>query len=100
MRKALLCCVPLLLAAGAARAEEPAPKGDKVLPGISVLGNDDAPKALVIVPWKSSELGSAPDVSRVLDAARQPVDRDVFMRGLDYYEIRAAASGVKSSPAK
>ena len=100
MRKAFLYCLPLLLAAVAARAEEPAPKGDKVLPGMSVVGNDDAPKALVIVPWKSSELGSALDVSRVLDDGRQPVDRDVFMRELDYHEIRAANSGAKSSAAK
>src|SRR5262245_32380172 len=25
--------------------------------GMSILGNQEAPKALVIVPWKSSELG-------------------------------------------
>ena len=97
MLKAFLYCLPLLLASVAARAEEPAPKGDKVLPGMSVVGNDDAPKALVIVPWKSSELGSALDVSRGLDDGRQPVDRDVFMRELDYYGIRAAATGAKGS---
>src|SRR5215471_11005723 len=30
--------------------------GGKAL-GMSILGNQEAPKALVIVPWKSSELG-------------------------------------------
>ena len=73
----------------APRAED----GDKELSGMSILGNDDAPKALVIVPWKSSALGSALDVSRALDDGREPVDRDVFVRELDYYQIRAESSG-------
>src|SRR5262245_5657596 len=30
---------------------------DKTLSGMSILGNQEAPKALVIVPWKSSQLG-------------------------------------------
>ncbi len=55
---------------------------------MSIVGNDEAPKSLVIVPWKSSELGDTLDVSRALDDGRQPVDRDVFMRALTYYEIR------------
>ncbi len=68
--------------------------------GMSIVGNDDAPKSLVIVPWKSSALGDALDVSRALDDGRGPVDKDVFARELDYYQIRAAASGAKSSSAK
>ena len=63
--------------------------GEKVLSGMSIVGNDEAPKSLVIVPWKSSELGNTLDVSRALDDGRQPVDRAVFMRELSYYEIRA-----------
>ena len=60
---------------------------------MSIVGNDEAPKSLVIVPWKSSELGDTLDVSRRRSTtAAQPVDRDVFMRELDYYEIRAASS--------
>src|SRR5262245_66559709 len=90
--RSLVCCLVLLTAAGAARAEEPAaPPGDKHMSGMSVVGNDDAPKALVIVPWKSSLLGHTLDVSRGLDDGRQPVDRDVFARALDSFEIRAAA---------
>jgi hypothetical protein len=57
--------------------------------GISILGNQDAPKSLVIVPWKTSELGGAPGVSLNLDDSKQPVDRDVFSRALRYYEIRS-----------
>ena len=61
--------------------------GSKAL-GMSILGNQDAPKSLVIVPWKSSELGDSPGVSTMLDDSRQPVDKEVFMRALRYYEIR------------
>jgi len=78
-----------ILLAGAVFAEPPEDDGDKVLSGMSIVGNDDAPKSLVIVPWKSSELGDTLEVSRALDDARQPVDRDVFQRELDYYRIRS-----------
>jgi hypothetical protein len=57
--------------------------------GMSILGNQDAPKSLVIVPWKTSELGDSPDISPLLDDSRQPVDKEVFMRSLRYYEIRS-----------
>jgi hypothetical protein len=57
--------------------------------GMSILGNQDAPKSLVIVPWKSSELGDSPGISPMLDDSRQPVDKEVFMRALRYYEIRS-----------
>ena len=61
----------------------------KVISGMSILGNQEAPKSLVIVPWKSSELGDSLGISTMLDDSRQPVDRDVFMRALSYYEIRS-----------
>jgi len=62
--------------------------GGKAL-GMSILGNEEAPKALVIVPWRSSELGNGPGVSTLLDDSRLPVDKEVFMRMLRYYEIRS-----------
>jgi len=62
--------------------------GSKAL-GMSILGNQEAPKALVIVPWKSSELGNGPSISTLLDDSRRPVDKEVFMRMLSYYEIRS-----------
>jgi hypothetical protein len=94
----------LLLATGVALADEepkaePAPdateaqapkkEGTKSLSGMSILGNQEAPKSLVIVPWKSSALGSSLGIAPLLDDSRQPVDRDVFMRALSYYEIRS-----------
>ena len=76
-------------------AAEPAPNpaktdaGPKALSGMSILGNQEAPKALVIVPWKSSQLGDTLGIAKTLDDGRQPVDKEVFMRQLSYYEIRA-----------
>jgi hypothetical protein len=60
----------------------------KTLSGMSILGNEEAPKSLVIVPWKSSELGEDLSLSDSLDDRARPVDRDVFLRELSYYEIR------------
>jgi hypothetical protein len=86
----MLTLLTLLLVAGAAFAE-PAKNDEKELSGMSIVGNDEAPKSLVIVPWKSSALGHTLDVSRGLDDGRNPVDRDVFMRQLEYYQIGAEA---------
>jgi len=62
--------------------------GGKAL-GMSILGNQEAPTALVIVPWKSSELGGTIGNTPLLDDSRQPIDKEVFMRALRYYEIRS-----------
>jgi len=91
MFRTLLCCALLLVAAGAVSAETPGEKSEKVLSGMSIVGNDEAPKSLVIVPWKSGEPGYALDLSRLLEDGRQPVDREVFMRELSYYQIRAGS---------
>ena len=64
------------------------PKGDVQMSGMSVLGNDDSPKSLALVPWKSSLLGDAPSISKLLDDSTQPVDKEVFMRELSYYQIK------------
>jgi hypothetical protein len=97
MLRAFAHCIALLLLSGTAQGKESDDPGDKQLAGMSIVGNDDAPKSLVIVPWKSSALGNALDVSRGLDDGRQPVDRDVFMRELDYYQIRAASPAAESA---
>ena len=61
----------------------------KTMSGMSVLGNEEAPKSLVIVPWKSSELGDDISLSDTLDDRARPVDKEVFLRELHFYEIRA-----------
>ena len=103
MRRIVLI-VPVLLASTVVPAAEvagvAAPKDeDKVLSGMSVLGNQEAPKSLVIVPWKSSQLGDALGIAPMLDDSRQPVDRDVFLRSLHYYGIRSESTRHDGAPA-
>jgi len=57
------------------------------LPALERLVADDAlPQALLPV---GAALGDMPALSRLLDDSVQPVDKDVFMRELSYYEIRS-----------
>jgi len=62
----------------------------KELSGMSIVGNDEAPKSLYIVPWKSSEIGVETSLNMMLNQGDVPVDRDVFMRQLDFYRISTA----------
>ena len=92
-----IALVALSIAAGAAAQETPPAAGTpaanetKSMSGMSILGNQEAPKSLVIVPWKGSEIGDARSLATLLDDSRQPVDRDVFLRELGYYQIRSAS---------
>ena len=74
-------------------------KEDDANLGMSILGNQEAPKALVIVPWKRSELGNAAGISTLLDDSRLPIDKEVFMRMLSYYEIRSETAHHGGAPA-
>ena len=65
------------------------PGGPKTLSGMSILGNEEAPKSLVIIPWKSSEIGADLGLDDGLNELAEPVDRDVFLRELEFYEIRS-----------
>lgn len=86
----VVCVLPL-----AAMAQERAGTGAKgagteakELSGMSVLGNTETPKALYIVPWKTSDIGMSTDLrSGLLNDAMVPVDKEVFMHELEYYEI-------------
>ncbi len=86
-RKSILClCLVLFPAITVlAKDKEPAPKE---LSGMSIVGNDETPKALYIVPWKSSEIGVETSLNMMLNEGDVPVDRDVFIRQLDFYEVR------------
>ena len=81
------------------KEEKKEEKKDDANLGMSILGNQEAPKALVIVPWKSSQIGGSLGVSTLLDDSRQPIDKEVFMRALRYYEIRSETTRHDAAPA-
>ncbi len=74
-------------AAGEASAKQTVESAAKELSGMSIVGNDEAPKSLYIVPWKKSEIGGEASLNMMLNERAAPVDRDVFMRQLNFYEI-------------
>lgn len=60
----------------------------KELSGISIIGNKEAPKSLYIVPWQNSEVGVATSLSSgLLDDSMRPLDKEVFLRELDFFEL-------------
>jgi hypothetical protein len=62
----------------------------KELSGMSIVGNDEAPKSLYIVPWRSSEIGVETSLHTMLNDSDGPVDRDVFMRQIEFYRLSTA----------
>jgi len=59
----------------------------KELSGIFIVGNDEAPKSLYLVPWKSSEIGVATSLDMMLNEDDVPVDQVVFKRQLEFYQV-------------
>jgi hypothetical protein len=78
------------LSGASTHAADDSKKDAKELSGMSILGNSEAPKSLVIVPWKTAEIGDGIGVSNMLDERARPVDKDVFVRELDYFELRTS----------
>lgn len=101
--KITICLLVLMITGTLAMAQDktaPHDKGTvgrqaadaKELSGMSIVGNDEAPKSLYIVPWKSSEIGVETSLNAMLNEGDMPVDRDVFKRQLEYYRISTAES--------
>ena len=94
MRRTLVLCVCLVLfpavlsAAGDVNSDKQ-PEA-KELSGMSIVGNDEAPKSLYIVPWKSSEVGVEPSLHTMLNEGDAPVERDVLKRQLDFYKVSSS----------
>ena len=89
-RKMVLCLCAVLLSAVIATAQdvnEDEQSEAKELSGMSIVGNDEAPKSLYIVPWKSSEIGVEATLDMMLNESDVPVDRAVFKRQIEFYEV-------------
>ena len=86
-----LCALWIVAMVGAAGADDKKKEKNpdaKELSGMSIVGNDEAPKSLYIVPWKSSEIGVETSLRMLLNENDVPVDRDVFKRQLEFYKVR------------
>lgn len=89
-RKLVLCLCVVLIPAVMATAQDVDKQKEleaKELSGISIIGNDEAPKSLYIVPWKSSEVGVETSLDMMLNEGDVPVDRDVFRRQFEFYQV-------------
>jgi len=74
----------------------PAPTAERrsdqlILDSTVVTGNRELPNVMYIVPWKKAELSDLPGqpFSTLVDEALAPVDRDVFRREVEYYQVIA-----------
>ena len=83
MKVLVMTGAALMLTFGVAAEEEV-----KELSGISIIGNKEAPKSLYIVPWKNSQVGVETTLkSGLLDDSNRLIDKEVFMRELEFYEL-------------
>ena len=53
-----------------------------------ITGNQELPKVLYIVPWQKSDPGDlmGKPVNTLLDEVLAPIDREEFIRQVDYYD--------------
>lgn len=79
----------LLLPTAIAIADDGHDKNEpKMISGMSIVGNDETPKSLYIVPWKNSEVSSEVKLTPgILNEELRPVDKNDFIRELDLYKI-------------
>ncbi len=63
--------------------------------GTAIIGNQELPKVLYIVPWKQSELPniSEPPLQSLIDDALAPIDRAEFRREVMYRDALATQQG-------
>jgi hypothetical protein len=82
-------CVGLFLTMTQLRAED-----RMELEGTAIIGNQELPKVLYIVPWKPSRLPglSEPPLESLIDDALKPVERAEFQRQVIYYDSLSKSS--------
>ena len=64
--------------------------------GITIIGDQELPRVLYIVPWKDPALGDlvGKPVNSLVDEALAPVDREVFRRQISYFDQLYGDPGV------
>lgn len=74
----------LCFATGIAHAQE-----QLNLEGARLFGNRDLPNITYVVPWKEEKVDALDmqPIGNLFEEALKPLDRDVFMREVEYYEL-------------
>lgn len=88
MYKKIICiaCAVLSPIASVTAGEEAEKNEPRVVSGMSIVGNDETPKSLYIVPWMNSGNGEEGKASSgMMDDELIPVDKSEFIRELDLY---------------
>jgi hypothetical protein len=76
--------LPAVIAAAEDRRNDSEPK---VISGMSIVGNDETPKSLYIVPWKDSKVGKEVNFTAgILNEELNRVDKSDFIRELNFYK--------------
>lgn len=62
---------------------------DESGPATNVIGSQEAPNVLNVVPWKSRDvkLEKTDPSSALLNRVLEPLDQDVLMREIQYHEL-------------
>jgi len=57
--------------------------------GTAVIGNQELPQILYIVPWKKSELPNMqrPPIAQLINEVLAPLDREEFRREIYYHRV-------------
>ncbi len=84
MKHHIRLCLILLSVAVIARAETRIE-----MQGTAVIGNQELPKILYIVPWKKSGLPDMrrPPISQLVNEVLAPLDREEFRREIYYHRV-------------
>lgn len=97
----LLCVMIFGLALPLAAQEDETPASTDVSPGdgeayldmegMAVTGNQELPQSLMVVPWQESGPGDlfADEFKSLVDQDPDTVDREEFLRQLDYHAVKS-----------
>ncbi len=82
--------ITLLVTVATAQAADP--NGDE--PATNVIGSQEAPTVLNVVPWKDREvkLEKKDPTSALLNRVLEPLDREVLTREIEYHRLLSRES--------
>ncbi|MGM0564529.1 MAG: hypothetical protein ACQES2_09375 [Pseudomonadota bacterium] len=78
-----LIAAALVCMACAAQAQEA-----RQVEGVSIIGNNELPQSIIIVPWKRDEVGSTPNLPKqsLMDERFPRIDRKALVRNVQFYQ--------------